>query len=157
MTLVKHHLNKTIELLQVITTQLADFLNEHTVTQLIEHEGNDVEDMKKLLSNLRKLLVYCEEGYETSILLARQTTFPEKSAERVLYTIFHKCVIEFFSPSNDQWYENSRALYTGTHSILLRTITSAELQSLFLTLEKTFHQLRLELEYYEIDYQTKQS
>ncbi len=157
MTLVKHHLNKSIELLQVITNQLTDFLNDHTINQLMEQGNNQEDDMKKLLSNLRRLLVYCEEGYERSSLLARQMPFPEKSAERVLYTIFHKCVIEFFSPSNDQWYENSRALYTGTHSILLRSVTSSELETLFLLLETTFHQLRMELEYYEIDYQTKQS
>jgi hypothetical protein len=48
-----------------------------------------------VVSNLRKLLVYCEEGSETCHVIVKNEPFAKSSAEKALYRIYHQCIEEF--------------------------------------------------------------
>jgi hypothetical protein len=135
---------------------ISDFLNETTLSSLMSDGQEDKEEYyKQLLSGLRRLGVYCEEGLDACQVVLRNSTFRKQAAEHTLYRIYHQCIEEFFSPKNDGWYENSRSAYTGKNAIKFKEEAPVAMRNLFSKLEGRFQGIREELEYYETDYRTK--
>ncbi|WP_394579754.1 YpuI family protein [Cytobacillus firmus] len=132
-----------------------DFLNNTTIKDLEAEQRGNADYYKSILSHVRKLLVYCEEGLDASTIILKSDPFQKGAAEKTLYRIYHQCIEEFFSPKNDAWFENSRSAYTGKNSIQFHDEVPDSLKSMFRQLEGEFQRVREELEYYETDYRTK--
>lgn len=132
-----------------------DFLNNTTIKDLEAEQRGNADYYKSILSHVRKLLVYCEEGLDASTIILKSEPFQKGAAEKTLYRIYHQCIEEFFSPKNDAWFENSRSAYTGKNSIQFHDEVPDSLKSMFRQLEGEFQRVREELEYYETDYRTK--
>ncbi|ULT55528.1 YpuI family protein [Neobacillus drentensis] len=154
-TLVKTQLNDVKEFLTKSIFTLEDFLNETTISQLNVENEEDRVYIKLILANMRKLVVYSEEGLEACSVLLQSEPFQKAAAEKTLYKIYHQCIEEFFSPKNDAWFENSRSAYTGRNSIKFYRNVSEKISALIKSLESDFQRIREELEYYETDYRTK--
>ncbi|WP_456278466.1 YpuI family protein [Bacillus sp. AK128] len=146
---VEAFLKETVE-------SVSTFLNDVTISTL-KSEGNEEKEeyYKQLLSGLRRLVVFCEEGLDACQVVLKTTPFRKPAAEKTLYKIYHQCIEEFFSPKNDVWFENSRSAYTGKNAIKFSDEAPASLKVLFAQLEGQFQKVREELEYYETDYRTK--
>ncbi|AGK54759.1 MAG: hypothetical protein K0S25_154 [Bacillus sp. (in: firmicutes)] len=145
---IKHFLAKAI-------VGLEEYLNENTLSSLLEEKPGNREYYKLLLGNIRKLLVYSEESLDACKVILQTETFPKAAAEKALYRIYHQCIEEFFSPKSDVWFEDSRSAYTGKNSIKLRQEAPENLVRLLASLEGEFQRVREELQYYETDYRTK--
>lgn len=143
------------KILSFAVLQFESFLNNTTLASLLEEQSGDEDYYKTVLSNLRKLLVYCQEGLDACAVILKTDPFPQGAAEKTLYRIFHKCIEEFFSPKTDAWFEESRSAYTGEYSIKWQREVPASLTFLLRELEEEFQRIREELEYYETDYRTK--
>lgn len=154
-SLVETQVDDVKSFLAKTTATIEEFLNETTLSGLNLESEEDRNYHKLILSNLRKLLVYSEEGYEACKLILQSENFPKGAAEKTLYKIFHQCIEEFFSPKNDAWFENSRSAYTGRNAIKFYRNVSENVVQLLKGLEGDFQRIREELEYYETDYRTK--
>lgn len=82
-------------LAQTVQT-LSDYLNETTLSSLEAEEPGRRDYYRDVLSNLRKLAVYCEEGLAACRIRLQQDPFQEAAAERTLYQVYHRCIEEFF-------------------------------------------------------------
>lgn len=154
-TLVKSQL---MEVELFLTTSIKTFENYLNETTLAHFEGGNEEDVfyyKQILSNLRKLLVYNEECLDACKIILQCDPFQKASAEKTLYRIYHQCIVEFFSPKNDAWFEDSRSAYTGKNSIKFYKTVPENLYQMVNGLEEDFQRIREDLEYYETDYRTK--
>jgi hypothetical protein len=154
-TIVRTQIEEVREFLGESVKKLENFLNHTTLSKLQQEQPADEENYKSVLSSLRKLTVYCEEGLEACKIILQAEAFSKPAAEKTLYRIYYQCIEEFFSPKSDAWYEDSRSAYTGKNAIKFRQPVSPELSSLLLGLESSFQRIREELEYYETDYRTK--
>ena len=154
-TLVKSQLEDVTTFLEQTVQTLEDYMNETTMERLMDEKSGDELYYKGLLSSIRKLLVYCEEGLEACRIVLKNQPFNKGAAERVLYRVYHKCIEEYFSPKSDLWFEDSRSAYTGRNCIKFREETPESLKTLITKLEFDVQKVREELEYYETDYQTK--
>ncbi|KXG11121.1 hypothetical protein AT864_00204 [Anoxybacillus sp. P3H1B] len=135
---------------------ISHYLNETTLTGLLKEQEDGKRTYNELLlSNLRRLVVYCEEGLEACRVVLNDEPFRKAAAEKILYRIYHSCITEFFAPKNDVWYEDSRSAYTGRNSIKFREVPPPSFQALIASLEGPFQTIREELEFYETDYRTK--
>ncbi|WP_027407647.1 YpuI family protein [Anoxybacteroides tepidamans] len=142
--------------LQKTVQAIAGYLNETTIMGLLaEQDDVDQTYAEQLLSNLRRLVVYCEEGLEACRIVLGDEPFRKAAAEKALYRVYHSCIAEFFAPKNDAWYEDSRSAYTGRNSIKFRQTPPPSLQALIASVEGSFQAMREELEFYETDYRTK--
>ncbi|PFP27344.1 hypothetical protein COJ96_16200 [Bacillus sp. AFS073361] len=154
-TLVKSQLNDVKSFLGRSISTLENFLNETTISQLNLENEEDTNYNKLIFANLRKIVVYSEEGLDACSVILQGSPFQKAAAEKTLYKIYHQCIEEFFSPKNDAWYEDSRSAYTGRNSIKFYRTVSDNIAQLVKSLEGDFQQIREELEYYETDYRTK--
>jgi hypothetical protein len=154
-SLVKSQLKDVGGFLTTTISTLENYLNETTLSQMNQQLSGDLNYYKIVLSNLRKLLVYCEEGLDACSVILLSEPFQKATAEKTLYRIFHQCIEEFFSPKNDAWFEDSRSAYTGRNSIKFYKSVPESVQELVKGLEGEFQRVREELEYYETDYRTK--
>jgi len=131
------------------------FLNNTKMDDLQKEQEWSTENYESLLSNVRRMAVFCEEGLEACQIISVTEPFRKAAAERALYRIYHQCVEEFFTPKTDLWYEDSRSAYTGRNSIKYRFTPPASFEGLVTSLESDFQTMREELQYYETDYLTK--
>ncbi|WP_318508526.1 YpuI family protein [Bacillus sp. T3] len=154
-TIVKAQIEDVKYFLTKSGTELEEFLNENTLTGLLEQKPGNPVYYKLLLSTIRKLLVYCEESLDSCNVILHTETFPKAAAEKTLYRIYHQCIEEFFSPKSDVWFEDSRSAYTWKNSIKLRHEAPESMTKLLAGLESEFQRVREELQYYETDYRTK--
>lgn len=154
-TIVKTQIEDVREFLSDTVVILETYLNGTTLENLKQGQQADEEYYKSILSSLRKLAVYCEEGLDACKVILQAEIFSKPAAEKTLYRIYYQCIEEFFSPKNDAWYEDSRSAYTGKNAIKFRSPVTAELSEMFVNLEAGFQRIREELEYYETDYRTK--
>ncbi|MBB6444751.1 YpuI family protein [Bacillus benzoevorans] len=154
-TLVHTQMEDVKSFLEKSVTEFETFLNQTTLSSLVQEKTSGSDYYKILLSSLRKLLVYCEEGLDSCQVILKNDPFVKGAAEKILYRIYHQCIEEFFSPSSDVWYEDSRSAYTGRNSIKFRQDVPDSVKAVFKNLESSFQQIREELEYYETDYRTK--
>ncbi|MDG5787661.1 DUF3907 family protein [Evansella sp. AB-P1] len=154
--LVQQQLSFTIKQLERAAEEIRSFLNSTTLESIVqEGESNSKGDYTDILDQLRRILVFFDDGRESGYLLLRSETFRKSAAEKTLYWIFHQCIEEFFQPKLDVWYEDSRAAYTGKNAIQFRVPVSEQLKGLVKTIEGPLQEVREELEYYETDYRTK--
>jgi hypothetical protein len=138
-----------------VVKQLNTFLNQSTISSLLDETAGDETYYEDLFRNLRRLSVYCEEGLETCRIVLQNEPFRKPAAEKALYKIYHQCIEEFYNPKNDVWYEDSRSAYTGKNAIKYRHPAPDTLKAMIASLESGFQEIREELEYYETDYRTK--
>jgi hypothetical protein len=154
--IVHSQVKQVEEFLKDTVMLVTDYLNEVTISSLKNEGSNDKEEYyKQLLSGLRRLVVFCEEGLDACQVVLKNNSFRKPAAEKTLYKIYHQCIEEFFSPKNDVWFENSRSAYTGKNAIKFSEEAPASITGLFSGLEGQFQGIREELEYYETDYRTK--
>lgn len=155
-SLVKGQITLTLEQLSKISNIVSEFLNEATVTNLkaekVEERAGYYGD---LLVSLRRINVFCDEGKNSCEVILNGNTFRKAAAEKTLFWIYHNCVEEFFNPRIENWYEDSRAAYTGKNAIKFAYDVPQSLRNLVASIEGPFQTVREELEYYETDYQTK--
>ncbi|KAA9026174.1 YpuI family protein [Niallia endozanthoxylica] len=154
-TLVQSQMRDVKKFLEAAIIEFESFLNEATLSGLIQEKEGNIEYYKMILSNIRKLLVFCEECLEVCGIIVKNEPFAKAAAEKTLYRVYHQCIEEFFSPKSDAWFEESRSAYTGKNSIKFREETPLSVKELFRKLEGPFQKIREELEYYETDYRTK--
>ncbi|MCF6095213.1 YpuI family protein [Microaerobacter geothermalis] len=144
--------------LKKVCKELEYFLNHHTLPQLVSRSGDreEYEPYYRLyLTDLRHLLVNCENAYEKLGVCLRRAVFNKDFAEESLHQVYHTCVDGFFYPKGEVYEEDGRYSYTGRDSIIFRKEVVPELKQLTLSLSKIFEHLRVELQYYETDYVTK--
>ncbi|MCR6096578.1 DUF3907 family protein [Salipaludibacillus agaradhaerens] len=153
--LVKQQLELTTAQIEKASKKLREYLNEATLSKLMEDQSTSKEDFQLILDQFRRLLVFFDEGLKSGNVLLRSENFRKGAAEKTLYWIFHQCVEEFFQPHYDVWYEDSRAAYTGRNAIRFRTEVPQEIKDLTCEIEGPLQEVREELEYYETDYRTK--
>ncbi|ADH99687.1 YpuI family protein [Salisediminibacterium selenitireducens] len=154
--LVKEQLESTVTSLKETSLNIRTFLNQETVeSQLKNAEGSSQEEIELLFDQLRRLLVYFDEGMESGQLLLKSEKFRKTAAEKTLFWVFHQCVEEFFQPHYDVWYEDSRAAYTGKNAIHFRTEVSEQLKKLIRSIEGPLQEMREDLDYYETDFRTR--
>ncbi|WP_223702468.1 YpuI family protein [Sutcliffiella deserti] len=154
-TIVKTQTEQVESFLGNTVQQLNDFLNEVTLSSLTAETSGGTDYVNLLLSNTRRLSVFCDEGHNACQVILKSEPFRKSAAEKVLYNIYHQCIEEFFAPRNDAWYEDSRSAYTGKNSIQFHEAPPETLKVLIRQLESDFQSIREELEYYETDYRTK--
>lgn len=153
--IVETQIKEVKDFLGQTVLSLEGFLNTTTLDSLEAEESGNDEYYKRVLSTIRKLTVYCEEGLEACQVIDKAQPFSKAAAEKTLYRIYNHCIEEFFSPKSDAWYEDSRSAYTGKNSIKFRESIPMSLRKLVASLEADFQKIREELEYYETDYRTK--
>lgn len=134
---------------------IENYINETTLSAMLQEQSGEEKYYKSLLANLRRLDVYIAEGLEACKIILSNEVFNKGAAEKTLFKIYHQCVNEFFSPKNDAWFEDSRSAYTGHDSIKFHQPVPQSFASLIQNLEGGFQRLREDLEYYETDYRTK--
>lgn len=154
-TLVESQLKEVEEFLTTTIKTLEDYVNETTLSQLNSGSEEERSYHKVVLANLRKLLVFSEESLDACKIILNSEPFQKSAAEKTLYKIYHQCIMEFFSPKNDAWYEDSRSAYTGRNSIKFYKEVPESLRQLVKGLEGEFQRIREDLEFYETDYRTK--
>ena len=154
-SIVKSQTEEVEKFLKSSVKTITDYLNETTLSGLLQETKGEQSYYEALLSNLRKLVVNCEDGLETSSVVLSNEPIRKAAAEKALYKIYHQCIEEFFTPQSDIWYEDSRSAYTGKNSIKFRQTPPSSIQQLLSSLESSFQSIREELEFYETDYRTK--
>lgn len=153
--LVESQLTLANEILTDICNKISEYLDETTLSDMLKEDGSEEEYFKSVLSSLRRVLVFCEEGKDASEVILNGKTFRKPAAEKTLYWIYHHCIEEFFNPRVDNWFENSRSAYTGKNAIKFSKNVPVALQEMMRTIEGPFQTIREELEYYETDFRTK--
>ncbi len=154
-SLVNTQLNDVKIFLGKAVQAIENFLNDTTIKQFKLESEEDRKYVQTIFSSLRKLAVYCEEGFDSCSIILQTEPFQKAAAEKTLYKIYHQCIDEFFAPKNDAWFENSRSAYTGKNAIKFYREVPETIKQLVKSLEGEFQQIREELEYYETDYRTK--
>jgi hypothetical protein len=154
-TMVKSQTEQVKKFLEFTVQQLNQFLNQTTLSSLLAEQEGDTSFYEGLLSNVRRIAVFCEDGLDACRVILGTEPFNKAAAEKTLYSIYHHCIEEFFSPKSDLWYEDSRSAYTGRNSIKFRQTPPPSIKTLLCSLESKFQLIREELEYFETDYRTK--
>ncbi|MCP3738675.1 YpuI family protein [Rossellomorea sp. BNER] len=153
--IVKSQVEEVLAFLESSVHRIESYLNQTTIDKLVKEKKGDQAYYEGLLSNIRRLLVYCEEGLDACLVVVQNEPFLKGAAEKTLYKVYHQCIEEFFSPRYDLWYEDSRSAYTGKNAIKFRQEPPASIMKLMQEVEGEFHTIREELEYYETDFRTK--
>ncbi|WP_026570076.1 DUF3907 family protein [Sediminibacillus terrae] len=152
------HVKKVSVFLDDTLKEISGYLNNCKLEDLMSEDGSRASGYyMELLKALRRLEVFCDEAKDTVNGLLREEPMRETAAERSLYGIHHQCILGFFSPKNDVWYENSRASYSGRRSITFHHQPPYSFLRLMEHLEMSFQQMREELSYYETAYKKRMS
>jgi hypothetical protein len=152
-THLKQLCEDTYTKLKKASMELERFLNQVTLTRLVEQSGDPEEYeayYRSYLSDLRHLLVNCENAYERLGIALRRARFNEEFAEEVLSLVYHSCVNNFYYPKGEVYDEEGHN-DTGQDAIIFRKQVTPELKQLTISLSKIFEQLRDNLQYYETD------
>ncbi len=156
--------NQIKELIQLSTshikeiqTPLEGFLNHYSLPQLLAESSDEVKQQKTkfFLTDIRHLLVNCENTLKKLGVVNRSNQFNKDFAEQVLYETVHLCVNKFFYPDHEVYEEDGRNSYTGKDAIKFSFEPHPSIRELIISISKNFEILREELSYYETDYVTK--
>lgn len=154
--LVQGQITLAYETLGKISKTVSEFLDETTISSLKKEQAEEKEGYyAELLVSIRRINVFCDEGKNSCEVILNGNTFRKAAAEKTLFWIFHNCIEEFFNPRIENWYEDSRAAYTGKNAIKFSYPVPESLKNMMTSIEGPFQTIREELEYYETDYQTK--
>lgn len=154
---VKADLQKTKTFLMRTSNQLAAYLDENNTRTVLEESqiGDESKEyIQQVFKQLRRLEVLLEEALLRVIYILKSETFSQVSAEEILYKVYQRCVMEFYSPKNDIWYEEGRAVYTNQMSIYFREQAPLTLRKVFMDLEPEFQDIREVLDYYDLKHQS---
>ncbi len=155
-SLIKGQITLANEMLTKISNIVSDYLDEVTISNLKAEKQEEKEGYyRDVLASLRRVNVFCDEGKSSCEIILNGNTFRKIAAEKTLFWIYHNCVEEFFNPRIENWYEDSRAAYTGKNAIMFAYPVPQSLKEMVANIEGPFQMIREELEYYETDYQTK--
>ncbi len=135
--------------LEVTVNKLEGFLNTITIDQLLTESRGDRAYYEGLLSNLRRLLVFCEEGLDSCLLVTHNERFVHSKAKKTLHRIYHSCVKEYFTPRYDLWFEDKRLIVPQSSSIRFRQEPPKRIVQLMKDLEIDFYSVREELESFD--------
>ncbi|WP_270172251.1 YpuI family protein [Paenibacillus sp. SYP-B4298] len=158
-TNVKQLCEETRGKLKQSVSQLEEFLNQHSLSDLNSGQQemeNSESFYKGLLSDLRHLLVFSEVSYEKLGVALRRPNFDQEFAERALYEVYHQCVNAYFYPKNEGYSEDGRYAYTGQEAIRFLQKPVQPVRDIVLGVSKVYEELRDDLSYYESDYMTQQ-
>ncbi len=134
--------------LSQIEEVLGDFHNHYSANHLASLATElDGEYIRQVMKQLRLLESYSSEGKKAVHQFTRVKTVDGKHFDRILRGISIKCVDSFFSPSEDLWFEDSRASYQNKRSIDFIHHPGEEIIQLTDRLEPIFLELRNRLEY----------
>lgn len=143
--------------LKKVCMDVERFLNQTALHELVAKSGDAEEYQqyyRQFLSDLRHLLVNCENACDKLGISLRRAVFNKTFAEETLYLVYHTCVNQFFYPKQEVYEEDGRHSYTGKDAIIFHKPVTPELKNLVLSISKVFEYLREELHYYETDYVT---
>ncbi|KGM44699.1 hypothetical protein NP83_10185, partial [Neobacillus niacini] len=84
-SLVKTQLKDVGGFLTSTIGTLENYLNETTLSQMEQELSGDSSYYRLILSNLRKLLVFCEEGLDACSVILQSEPFQKPTAEKTLY------------------------------------------------------------------------
>ncbi|WP_194840812.1 DUF3907 family protein [Filobacillus milosensis] len=136
--------------LKLIETELHEFLDFSSIDKLINlNKHIDIEYVQAIFREFRYLAVYCGEGRNAIDKLIQSKNVEQDIVDRVYKGIYRKCVLEFFSPKDEVWYEDSRASYRNKCSIDFQTDPSDPIVQTMEKIEPYFHKLREDLDYLE--------
>ncbi|MDC3413094.1 YpuI family protein [Aquibacillus sp. 3ASR75-11] len=148
--IVCDHMNEASRCLTKINEQLSHYLDEHYMEKLLHEEGSKNRAYyKEVLKALRRLEVISDEALDAVKKNLRSNCEQEQMAKKTLYGIYHKCILEFYAPKNDSWYEDSRASYTRSESIRFRNMPPRSVAQLVYTLDRSFQIMRDQFSDYE--------
>lgn len=159
-TQIKELVTLTLNLLTKSQIELENFLDNYSLKEIMKGIDDDNKEeitlkTKYLLSDLRHLLVGCENRITKLGVITRSSQFNKEFAEFVLYETVHLCVNKFYYPEHEIYEEDGRNSYTGKDAIKFSFNPHPVIKELILSLSKNFEVLREELIYYETDYVTK--
>ncbi|SDJ66530.1 DUF3907 family protein [Sediminibacillus albus] len=138
--------------------EMSGYLNNRKLEDLLQEEGSgDAEYYKELLKALRRLEVFCDEAHDAVNALLRENPLRETAAEKTLHGIYRQCILGFYAPKNDVWYEDSRAAYTGRRKINYHKTPPLSFARLLDSLDGAFEEIREELGYYDTKNQANMS
>lgn len=154
---VKADLRETKTFLLRTSNQLAAYLDENNTRTVLKESqsGDENKDyIQQVFKQLRRLEVLLDEALLRVKYILKSETFSQISAEEILFKVYQRCVMEFYSPKNDIWYEEGRALYTNQMSIYFRKPAPTALKKVFMDLEPEFQEIREILDYYDLKHQS---
>lgn len=106
------------EHLTFIENELHDFLDFTSVDKVLETNRElEIEYIQRIFKEFRYLAVYCGEGRKAIEKLMKTSQIEEEFLDRVYKGVYYKCVLEYFSPKDEVWFEDSRASYQNKCSI----------------------------------------
>lgn len=154
---IKELINLSSDSIKKIQKPLEDFLNHYTLNELNLSNNEPIIEQKnkEFLSDMRHLLVSCENTLNKLRIVLQSNKFNKDLAEHALYETVHLCVNKFFYPEHEVYEEDGRNSYTGKDAIKFTFDPHPALKELVVSLSKYFEVLREELNYYETDYVTK--
>ncbi|MGL4819810.1 MAG: DUF3907 family protein [Bacilli bacterium] len=155
-SMIQGQMQELAKFLEEAVSTWSHYLNASTVDSMLAEEPTASRAyLEAVASNVRRMLVYSEEGLDACAIVLNGKEFVKGAAEQTFYRVYHTVIMEFFSPKNDRWYEDSRSAYTGKNAIRFHEPVPQSLKATFRKLEGGFQQLREDLEFYETDYRTK--
>lgn len=150
--MVKAQVQDILSFLEDTSIQFEEYLNNNTIKKLLKQKPGDRAYYEGLFSNLRRLLVYCEEGLDACRHVLQNDPFLKDHAERIIYKIFHKCIVEYYSPRYNLWFEDLRITYPEGSAIRFRQEPPHCFTILLRKVEGDFHSMREDLTEFENEY-----
>lgn len=97
-SMVENQTQQVSVFLQEVITLMTDYVNYHTLPSLLEEspEGNR-DYYEGLLSSLRRLLVFCEEGLDACLVLLSSQPFRKKLPRQHYIRFIIKLLLNFFT------------------------------------------------------------
>ncbi|MGP4071982.1 DUF3907 family protein [Piscibacillus sp. B03] len=139
------------EQLIFIESELHDFLDFTSIDKLLEAEKDlDIEYLQTVLKEFRYLAIFCGEGRQAIGKLLRTSQYEQDYFDKVYKGIYYKCVIEYFSPKDEIWFEDSRASYKNKCAIDFQQHPGELIIETVKKVEPSFLKLREQLDYLEL-------
>lgn len=154
---VRTHMMETKSFLIQASDKITVFLDEYNTKTVLEDNGNILnskEYIQQVFKQLRRMEVLFDEALSRLSFLLNMDELSQIQAEKTLFRVYQQCIMEFYSPRNDVWYEESRAVYSNQMSIRFHKTPPLELKKMFYELEPEFQNLREMLDYYDTKHQT---
>lgn len=154
---VRKHMIDTKTVLIRASDRLIVYLDEFNTRVILEENKsikNNKEYIQQIFKQLRRMEVVFDEALLRLNYLLKTERLSQTEAEKTLFKIYHQCIMEFYSPRHDVWYEESRAVYADKMSIRFHQPPPLGLKIMFSELEPHFQYAREILDYYDTKHQT---
>ncbi|RPF55728.1 DUF3907 family protein [Aquisalibacillus elongatus] len=137
--------------LEIIEDELNDFLDFTSIDKVLDSNHQvPIDYIQNIFREFRYLAVYCGEGKRAITKLIQTDQLEQNYVDRVYKGIYYKCVIEYFSPKDEIWTEDSRASYRNKCSIDFRDDPGEIIEQTMKKVEPSFHELREQLDYLDL-------